>query len=130
MIHSFKINLMKKLPLLFALILNGFLINDIHSMSCIEPSVEKNDEKESLATNNAAPEVPSYIDLVPLLNSSMTLSNITSGIYYSKNYTSNGTVGVGNDVKFVAGESILLNAGFTVEVGATFTGEIITCGGN
>jgi|GEM_PF-3076322 len=54
--------------------------------------------------------------------------NIPDGIYYAnQDIISNGNVPNGEDVHFKAGQCVQLNGGFTVQPGASFSGEIEDC---
>jgi len=54
--------------------------------------------------------------------------NVPSETYYASNsITSAGIVSTGADVTFVAGDNIMLNEGFTVELSAVFEASIGAC---
>ena len=53
---------------------------------------------------------------------------IPSDTYYASNsITSDGIVAAGEDVSFVAGDNIMLNGGFEVELSAIFEASIGAC---
>ena len=62
-------------------------------------------------------------------NSSLFVSGTLSGVYEIGNdLTSNGTVTIGNNAQFKAGQVILLDNNFTVQSNADFSADIEDCG--